>query len=337
MIANGEVATKSSVSISLQLSTLQEIREFCDILSTTDMVPKGYKGKPDDILVAMLHGQEVGLPHLQALQSIAVVNGIPSIYGDAALAMVRASGKLEDFDEYIEVEGVRQERDFPIMKYADEDKEVVAICRSKRVGMAKERVTTYSVRDAKRAKLWEKKGASGFETPWCTVPQRMLMWRARGWNLRDNFGDVLKGLAIYEEAMDIETTRDVNGTYKAVEQKEVEAVDIEAMKAQLREGQEALKRQQEKPVALPAPVTETLPQPKPAEKTKQAESPKEQLTMPMARAALRDTTSSAEVGAIVMWSFEAKLTPEERAEIQKLKDDACSRMAKAAQESKKKR
>lgn len=72
-------------------------------------------------------------------------------------------------------------------------------------------------------------------------------------------------------------------------------------------------------------------QPKPADPPKQ----KEELTMAMARAALRDTTSGAEVGAIVAWSFEAKLTPEERAEIQKLKDEACSRMAKAAQESKK--
>lgn len=74
-------------------------------------------------------------------------------------------------------------------------------------------------------------------------------------------------------------------------------------------------------------------QDKPADPPKQ----KEELTMAMARAALRDTTSGAEVGAIVAWSFDANLTPAERAEIQKLKDEACSRMAKAAQESKKKR
>ena len=227
-----EVTNRSSVSVSLMLNTLPQLREFCGVLAKTSMVPKAYIDKPDDILVAMLHGQEVGLPHLQALQSIAVVNGIPSIYGDAALAMVRASGKLEDFDEYIEVEGVRQERDFPIMKYADEDKEVVAICRSKRVGMAKERVTTYSVRDAKRAKLWEKKGQNGFETPWCTVPQRMLMWRARGWNLRDQFGDILKGLAIYEEAMDIDVSRGNDGVYRAPVEIPAEQSDAEMKRIQ---------------------------------------------------------------------------------------------------------
>jgi len=224
----------SVVSVSLQLNTLTDLREFCKVLAGTDMVPKAYKGKPDDILVATLHGQEVGLPHLQALQSIAVVNGIPSIYGDAALALVRASGKLEDFDEWIEVDGVRQDGPFPIQRYADEGKSIVAYCRSKRVGMNRERVTPYSVDDAKRAKLWEKKGQNGFETPWCTVPQRMLMWRARGWNLRDQFGDVLKGLAIYEEAMDIETLRGRDGVYRALP--EPEDPQMESIKEAVRAG-----------------------------------------------------------------------------------------------------
>ena len=221
-----DIAVRSSVSVSLSLTTLPQLREFCQVLAKTNMVPKAYIDKPDDILVAMLHGQEVGLPHLQALQSIAVVNGIPSIYGDAALAMVRASGKLEDFDEYIEVDGVRQEGPFPILKYAEEGKDIVAFCRSKRVGMSRERVTTFSVDDAQRAGLWKKAGT------WQTVPQRMLMWRARGWNLRDNFGDVLKGLAIYEEAMDIEVSRGNDGVYRAPVEIPAEQSDAEMKRIQ---------------------------------------------------------------------------------------------------------
>lgn len=235
---NNEVTTRSSVSVSLQLNTLPDLRQFCSVLAGTEMVPKAYKGKPDDILVAMLHGQEVGLPHLQALQSIAVVNGIPSIYGDAALAMVRASGKLEDFDEWIEVENVRQDGPFSIQGLADAGKSIVAFCRSKRVGMGRERITTYSVLDAKRAGLWDKAG------PWTHVPQRMLMWRARGWNLRDQFGDVLKGLAIYEEAMDIEASKGPDGAYRAAPI-QVEASEIADMnEVQLDQLQAALKAKQ---------------------------------------------------------------------------------------------
>ena len=204
-----DVAVRSSVSVSLQITNLVELRDFCKVLASTEMVPKAYKGKPDDILVAMLHGQEVGLPHLQALQSIATVNGIPSVYGDAGLAMVRASGKLEDFDEWIEVDGQRPAgSSFPIMKWSEEGKMIVAHCLALRSGAKRPRITTYSVDDAKRAGLWGKVG------PWTTVPQRMLMFRARGWNLRDEFGDVLKGLAIYEEARDIETEQEPDGTYR---------------------------------------------------------------------------------------------------------------------------
>lgn len=204
-----DLTVRSSVSVSLQITNLVELRDFCKVLASTEMVPKAYKGKPDDILVAMLHGQEVGLPHLQALQSIATVNGIPSVYGDAGLAMVRASGKLEDFDEWIEVDGQRQAgSSFPIMKWAEEGKMIVAHCLALRSGAKRPRITTYSVDDAKRAGLWGKIG------PWTAVPQRMLMFRARGWNLRDEFGDVLKGLAIYEEARDIETEQEPDGTYR---------------------------------------------------------------------------------------------------------------------------
>lgn len=227
-----EVTPRSSVSVSLMLNTLPQLREFCQVLAKTSMVPKAYIDKPDDILVAMLHGQEIGLPHLQALQSVAVVNGIPSIYGDAALALVRASGKLEDFDEWLEVDNVRQEGPFPILRFVEEGKNVVAFCRSKRVGMSRDRVTSYSADDAQRAKLWLKKGHNGFETPWCTVPGRMLMWRARGWNLRDNFGDVLKGLAIYEEAMDIEVNRGNDGVYRAPIEIPAEQSDAEMKRIQ---------------------------------------------------------------------------------------------------------
>lgn len=228
-----ELQTRPTVTMSLQLTNMGEIREFCKVLANTDMVPKSYKGKPDDIFVAVLHGQEVGLPHLQALQSIATINGIPSIYGDAGLALVRTSGKLEDFDEWFEVDGVRQAgSSFPIQQWADEGKQIVAHCFSQRVGAKRPRKTTYSVGDAKRAGLWDKAG------PWTTAPQRMLMFRARGWNLRDEFGDVLKGLAFAEEAMDIDTAPGPDGAYRpvvvaTVDEDQADLADVQAkLKAQ---------------------------------------------------------------------------------------------------------
>jgi hypothetical protein len=193
----------NTLKINLHFEKLEDLRALCAVMAKTEMVPTRYRGKPDDILVCALHGQEVGLPILAALQSIAVINGIPSIYGDAALALVRSSAKLQDFDEWFEIDGVRQEKPFDIMKAVEAGHKIVAFCFSHRVGMSKPRLTWFSVDQAKQAKLWLKKGNSGQDTPWITSPDRMLMFRARGFNLRDNFGDILKGLIFREEAEDI--------------------------------------------------------------------------------------------------------------------------------------
>lgn len=248
------MARQSCVSVSLLLDTLPSLREFCGVLAKTEMVPKAYRGKPDDILVAMLHGQEIGLPHLQALQSIATINGIPSIYGDAGLALVRTSGKLEDFDEWFEVDGVRQAgSSFPIQQLADAGKQIVAHCLSKRVGAKRAKITTYSVNDAKRAGLWAKEG------PWASTPQRMLMFRARGWNLRDEFGDVLKGLSIYEEAMDIETTQGQDGSYRPV----VEVIPAGQSDAEMERVKKEMAQKQPPAAKATAKPAEKKPEPKP--------------------------------------------------------------------------
>jgi hypothetical protein len=49
----------------------------------------------EKVMVAILHGLEVGLTPMNALQSIAVINGRPTIWGDGAVGLIRASGLLE--------------------------------------------------------------------------------------------------------------------------------------------------------------------------------------------------------------------------------------------------
>lgn len=323
---SGDVTTRGAVSVALELRTLSALQEFCGVLAKTDMVPKAYKDKPGDILVAMLHGQEVGLPHLQALQSIAVVNGIPSIYGDAALAMVRASGKLDDFDEWIEVDGVRQDGPFPILKWAEEGKNIVAYCRSKRVGMARQRITSYSVDDAQRSKLWLRKGHNGFETPWCTVPQRMLMWRARGWNLRDNFGDVLKGLAIYEEAMDIDMHKGSDGTFMQAADPE-----METNKAKLAEGREKLRQLQEKPQEIEAPKHEQPQQAQPAQAEPSPSGQSEHVRFNRFSTRLREAENVAQIATVMNEALNGQdslLATELRQSITAIKDECLAKMRK---------
>jgi hypothetical protein len=55
--------------------TMNEAIKYAKLLATSSMVPKQFQGKPEDILVAVQWGAEVGLPAMSALQGIAVING----------------------------------------------------------------------------------------------------------------------------------------------------------------------------------------------------------------------------------------------------------------------
>ena len=161
-------------------ATLTEAIQFSEMLANSSMVPKAYQGKPQDILVCVQWGYEMGLAPMQALQNIAVINGKPSVYGDAALALVQASSVCEDVQETMEDEGTTNP---------------TAVCVAKRKNRSPV-VVRFSVEDAKRAGLWGKQG------PWQAYPKRMMQMRARGFALRDAFPDVLKGLITAEEAQD---------------------------------------------------------------------------------------------------------------------------------------
>jgi hypothetical protein len=150
------------------------------------MAPESFD-TPEKAFVAVMHGLEVGLPPMQALQSIAVINGRPSIWGDGAIGLVRGSGLCEWISERIDGEGDAR----------------VAICEAKRRGEPKPVVGKFSVGQAKLASLWSKKG------PWTSYPERMLQMRARAFALRDGFADVLRGLHIAEEVQDIIEPRDI--------------------------------------------------------------------------------------------------------------------------------
>lgn len=133
-------------------------------------------GSPEACQIAILHGLEIGLKPMTALQRIAVINGRPTIWGDAALGLVRASGLLDDFEETLEGEGDN----------------MVASCRARRRGDKRDIVRQFSVADAKKAELWTK-------DIWKKYPKRMLQMRARGYTLHDGFADVLGGLYLTEE------------------------------------------------------------------------------------------------------------------------------------------
>lgn len=146
------------------------------IIHRSGFFPKGLQ-TTEAIAVCIARGRAIGLDPFQAMDSIGVINGKPVIYGDAPLAVCRQHPSWDESGFEEEITG--------------KDDSMVATCKTLRKG-GKQRVQTFSVQDAKNANLWSKDG------PWKLYPKRMLMFRARGYNLRDNFGDALKGISVAE-------------------------------------------------------------------------------------------------------------------------------------------
>lgn len=162
------------------------LERLCDRFSKSSMVPNDYSGKPGNVFVALVAGLPLGLSPLACLQSVAVINGRPSLFGDAPIAQVLAHPSLQDIKE--EPSGT--------LKGGDREWSIT-VKRRLPNGVPLVVTRTYSIADARTAGLWGKQG------PWTTAPDRMIFNRARAFALRDAFADVLKGVTLaadrYEE------------------------------------------------------------------------------------------------------------------------------------------
>lgn len=175
-----QLAVSQQGGFDLSPRNFEQALTFSNYLADSDMVPKDFKGRPGNCLIAMQWGAELGLKPLQALQNLAIINGRPALWGDAVIALVRSS---------------------PLCEFVIEtDDGNTATCRVKRRAEP-EQSRTFSVEDARAAGLQGKAG------PWTQYPKRMRQLRARAFALRDVFPDVLRGLPVAEEIIDTPTER----------------------------------------------------------------------------------------------------------------------------------
>lgn len=156
-------------------SNSAEAMSFCEMYSQSDFCPKSYKGKPQELYICCVFGARLGMDPISASQNIAVVNGKPSIYGDALKGLVigYCDAFIEKFDE----------------------EKGIAICEIHRKGLQNPVIGTFSWADAQTAGLIER-------PVWRAYPKRMLQMRARGFAIRDAFPDKIAGLITQEEAGD---------------------------------------------------------------------------------------------------------------------------------------
>lgn len=159
--------------------SIEEVFRLAKAIAASGLAPNGMK-TAEQITIAIMHGMELGLPPMQSVQRIAVVNGRPTIWGDAVPALLWSRG-------------------FKLREWEDDTTSFCEITRPD--GTKVER--SFSDTDAKQAGLLGKSG------PWTQYKRRMRQMRARGFAARDGAADVLGGLYMREEIEDTPPMRDV--------------------------------------------------------------------------------------------------------------------------------
>jgi hypothetical protein len=147
-------------------------REIAVGLSKSELIPKAYHGKPEDIMLAMETLRTVGLNPVTALSSTFVINSKVKIYGEAWLGIIQSTpgygGMAESWDP--KLDGGTATTTFRRF--------IAAVWQSL--------TKSFSMEQAKMAKL------AGKDT-YGTYPQDMLTWRART-RAGALFSDRLQGL-----------------------------------------------------------------------------------------------------------------------------------------------
>jgi hypothetical protein len=284
----------------VELHDLEGLYRFSKYVAMSPFAPKGME-TPETILVALQMGFELGLSPMSALQNVAVINGRPGIYGDAALALVRNSGVCRHYSEAEtnkETDSIFRELQFAII---EEDADAIKVLQ-KQFAIAQGKhdkeapdfgVTTatlradgslefgrFTVGDAKKAGLWGKGG------PWSQYPARMLKFRSRGFLLRDVYGDVLKGFKTTEELDDtppiqqanVREIKRANIPLEAAKSVTVIAEEVVAPSepaASAESSTEANHQQEEQPAAIPEPAAKAAPKAEKAAQAKVVETPAE--------------------------------------------------------------
>lgn len=172
----------------IQVTSMAELRELAE-----DAASSRFFGAttPEQALVIMMAGRDLGLSYMQSLRMFHVINGKPTMSADGMVGVCKASPLCEKFERVSE-------------------SATSVTWATKRQGEP-EQQSTFTLEDAERAGLLGKKDSN-----WAKYPIRMLNARAKAFLARDVFPDILAGLLTAEEATDMIQPRHVETVVRHV-------------------------------------------------------------------------------------------------------------------------
>lgn len=186
--------------LAIMPTTIEEAARYASGLCMAGIVPDAFRegGRKENpankelVMMGVLKSMELGVPPQTGLGGLLPLNGRFSVWGDLAAALVQRTGQVER-QQVVELGELDEDK--PVGEWPADYGFRVMYWRK---GQADPYIGEFTVRDAKRAGLWN----NARRQPWILYPKRMLFNRARAFALRDGFADGLSGLTIAEEQLD---------------------------------------------------------------------------------------------------------------------------------------
>lgn len=177
------VKTGELTEVSIDMEKWQILRQQADTLVKSGFLPVAVN-TPEKAIAIIMKGKELGIGAMEALSSINIIQGKPSVSPQLMLALARRTHELED------------------LKMESTDKG--ATVTIKRKGQS-EYTTKFGIAEATAAGLLQKDNYK-------KQPAIMFQWRALAGNLRITFPDAISGLYTVDEMEGNETTITTRGT-----------------------------------------------------------------------------------------------------------------------------
>lgn len=144
-------------------------------LAKSSLIPDALRGKPNDVLVAVMTGAELGIQPMQSMREIYVVKGRPFIASLLRVAMIRQSPECLSWQL---VETTPQRATF----------------RTQRRGDVEPTTMTYTIQEAEAA------GLVAQNSRYRTDPALQLRRRCAGRLIDEVYPDVIRGVGAREDA-----------------------------------------------------------------------------------------------------------------------------------------
>jgi hypothetical protein len=171
--ADSGIATSQDNRHALQPRSMKEAYDLAKAVAGTPFAPGM---TPQGAFACIMSGAELGMTAMQSLRAYVIVKGKPTLWADAMVAVVLASGLCEEWDT---------------IETTAERCEIV----TRRKGSKREQRRVWTPVEAGRAKLL------GSDT-WKMYPAQMLRHRCASDLARDVYPDVLLGVYSQEEMRD---------------------------------------------------------------------------------------------------------------------------------------